>query len=102
MMQIESEGPARWNKLSLAVMGAGVVSLLAAGVLFVLSIPCAVAGGYSGPATSLVIGDLSDILHPKPTPTAHRPPPSPAPAVRAGRRPESGEARRKTPRTARR
>ena len=81
-MQIESEGPARWNKLSLAVMGAGVVSLLAAGVLFVLSITGAVGGGYSGPGTSIDIGDISDILTPQPTPTAERPPPSTAPINR--------------------
>ena len=41
-METKSEGAARWNKLSLTVMGAGVVSLIAAGILFVLSITGAV------------------------------------------------------------
>ena len=79
MTQAESESPARWNKLSLAVMGAGVVSLLAAGVLFALSITGTVGdNGYSGPGTSVDIGDISAILTPAPTPTAELPPPSDA------------------------
>lgn len=70
----------RWNKLSLVVMGAGVVSLLAAGVLFVLNITGAVGDdGYSGPGTSVDIGDISRVLTPAPTPTAELPPPSEAP-----------------------
>ena len=79
MTQAESESPTRWNKLSLAVMGAGVVSLLAAGVLFALSITGTVGdNGYSGPGTSVDIGDISAILTPAATPTAELPPPSDA------------------------
>ena len=71
---------ARWNRLSLAVMAAGLIALLAAGVLFVLQLTGAVGDqGYSGPGTSIDIGDISRVLTPAPTPTVELPPPSEAP-----------------------
>jgi len=70
----------RWNGLSLAVMGAGVIALIAAAALFVLQITGAVGDdGYSGPGTTVDIGDISRVLTPVATPTAELPPPSEAP-----------------------
>ena len=68
---------ATWNRLSLFVMGAGVLSLIAAAVLFVFTL----AGdkGYSGPETLTGFGELASALTPPPTPTAPAPPPSEAP-----------------------
>ncbi len=61
-------------------MAAGLIALLAAGVLFVLQLTGAVGDeGYSGPGTSIDIGDISSVLTPAPTPTAELPPPSEAP-----------------------
>jgi len=47
----------RWNKLSLVIMGAGLASLAAAAVLFVLALS---NDGYSGPETSTVIDEPID------------------------------------------
>ena len=63
-------------------MAAGLIALLAAGALFVLQITGAVGDeGYSGPGTSVDIGDISQVLTPLPTPTAEVEilPPSEAP-----------------------
>ncbi|MCI0778136.1 MAG: class F sortase [Chloroflexi bacterium] len=80
MMETNPPEAARWNRLSLAVMAAGLIALLAAGVLFVLQLTGAVGDqGYSGPGTSIDIGDISRVLTPAPTPTAELPPPSEAP-----------------------
>ena len=76
----ETPEASRWNRLSLVVMSAGLLSLLAAGVLFALQITGTVGDqGYSGPGTSVDIGDISSVLTPEPTPTAELPPPSEAP-----------------------
>lgn len=67
------------NNLSLAVMATGIIALIAAGALFVLQLTGAVGDeGYSGPGTTLDIGDISRVLTPVATPTAERPPPSEA------------------------
>ena len=71
-----------WQRLSLIVMGVGGASLLAAIVLLVLTLTGAVNRGYSGPGTSVSIGDPNDLLKyltPQPTPTQALPPPSEAP-----------------------
>ena len=69
---------ATWNRLSLFVMGAGVLSLIAAAVLFVFTLTG--DSGYSGPGTSTTFGpDVREIIAPPATPTAAPPPPSEAP-----------------------
>ena len=69
---------ATWNRLSLFVMGAGVLSLIAAAVLFVFTLTG--EGGYSGPGTSTTFGpEVGVFVAPPPTPTAAPPPPSEAP-----------------------
>ena len=69
---------ATWNRLSLFVMGAGVLSLIAAVVLFVFTLTG--SGGYSGPGTSTTFGPgISAFIAPPATPTAAPPPPSEAP-----------------------
>jgi len=75
-MKIDS---ANWNRLSLIVMGAGVLSLIAATVLFVFNLTG--NEGYSGPGTTVDIGDISSVLTPQPTPIAQAeaPPASEAP-----------------------
>ena len=68
---------ATWNRLSLFVMGAGVLSLIAAAVLFVFTLTG--EGGYSGPGTSTTFGpEVGVFVAPPPTPTAAPPPPSEA------------------------
>ena len=80
MTQNNPPEAARWNRLSLAVMAAGLIALLAAGVLFVLQITGTVGDqGYSGPGTSVDIGDISSVLTPVASPTVELPPPSEAP-----------------------
>ncbi len=80
MTEATPPNPSQWNRLSILVMAAGIISLLAAGVLFVLNITGTVGdNGYSGPGTSVDIGDISRVLTPAPTPTAERPPASTAP-----------------------
>ena len=80
MTETNAPEAARWNRLSLVVMAAGLIALLAAGILFVLQITGTVGDeGYSGPGTSVDIGDISRVLTPAPTPTAERPPASEAP-----------------------
>ncbi len=80
MTETDTQEPNRWNRLSLVVMAAGLIALMAAGVLFVLQLTGTVGDeGYSGPGTSVDIGDISSILTPVPSPTAERPPPSEAP-----------------------
>ncbi|MEX0786137.1 MAG: class F sortase [Dehalococcoidia bacterium] len=78
--QTSSRNPA-WQRLSLVVMGAGVVSLAAAAILFILNFTGAVGDeGYSGPETSVAIPyDISKFLTPIPSPTAAPTPPSEAP-----------------------
>ncbi len=67
-----------WNRLSLFVMGAGVLSLIAAAVLFVFTLTG--DSGYSGPGTSTTFGPgIEEILAPPATPTAEPPPPSESP-----------------------
>jgi LPXTG-site transpeptidase (sortase) family protein len=65
-------------------MTAGVGALVAAAVLFVLAVTGTVGGnGNSGPGTITgVLGDLSSVLTPEPSPTAPRPTPSDAPVGR--------------------
>ncbi len=78
-----SRGSDRWNRLSLMVMVAGVSALAAAGVLLVLAITGTVGGGNSGPGTITgVLGDLSDVLTPEPSPTAPLPTPVDSPVGR--------------------
>ncbi len=73
-MKIDS---ANWNRLSLIVMGAGVLSLIAAAVLFVFQLTG--DEGYAGPETATTFDtSLDRILTPQPTPTAEAPPPSEA------------------------
>lgn len=75
---------ARWNRLSLIFMGAGVSALVAATVLFVLGLTGTVGdSGYSGPGTSTVFGSpVERYFTPQPTPTVPPPPPSEAPVAR--------------------
>jgi LPXTG-site transpeptidase (sortase) family protein len=63
----------RWNRLALAILGAGLVCLLAAGVLIGRMI---LDDGNSGVGTSTPIGNVNAIQTPAPSPTA---PPSEAP-----------------------
>lgn len=79
-----SRGSDRWNRLSLIVMAAGVSALVAAAVLLVLAVTGTVGGnGNSGPGTITgVLGDLSSVLTPEPSPTAPLPTPSDAPVGR--------------------
>jgi LPXTG-site transpeptidase (sortase) family protein len=70
---------ARMSRVALGVMGAGVISLLAAVTLFVLTLTGQLGtDGYSGPDTPTAFG--SDfLLTPRPTPTIPIPTPSEAP-----------------------
>lgn len=72
-----------WYRLSLIILGAGILSLVAFGVLLGLTLTGKVGkSGYSGPGTSSVIDvDVSAYLTPEPTsiPVA---PPSEAPIAR--------------------
>lgn len=72
------------NRLSLIVMAAGMSALIAAGVLFVLTFTGSVGNsGYGGPGTITgVVGDLSSVLTPQPSPTVPLPTPSEAPIAR--------------------
>lgn len=74
----------RWHRLSFIVMGAGVASLVAAGVLMVLTLTGTVGkSGYSGPETATAFGPgIERFLTPQPTPTVPLPPPSEAPVAR--------------------
>lgn len=64
----------RWNRLSLIIMSAGLASLVAAAVLFVLTLTGSIGDkGYSGPDTASAF--RTPILQFLPTPTA---PPSEA------------------------
>ena len=78
------KGGAGWNRLSIGIMVAGLTSLAAAAVLFILTITGAVGDdGYSGPGTITgVVGDLSSVLTPEPSPTAPLPTPSSASVAR--------------------
>ncbi len=82
----EGKRNGRWNRLSLIVMGAGLASLVAAAVLFVLILTGTVDdGGYSGPGTSTTIGPSIDsylVAQAQPTPAPEGPPPSEAPIAR--------------------
>jgi LPXTG-site transpeptidase (sortase) family protein len=72
----------RWQRLSLIVMAAGGISLLAAIVLLVLTLTGTLNKGYSGPGTTTSIGNpdsLSKYLTPQATPTQVLPTPSEAP-----------------------
>ena len=84
MGQATSQRSARWNRLSLIVMGAGVASLLAAAVLLILNLTGAVgSSGHGGPGTSTAFGaGVERFLTPQPTPTAALAPPSEAPIAR--------------------
>ena len=84
MEQATSQRSARWNRLSLIVMGAGVASLLAAAVLLILNLTGAVGNaGYSGPGTSTAFGaGVERFLTPQPTPTVTLAPPSEAAIAR--------------------
>jgi LPXTG-site transpeptidase (sortase) family protein len=80
----------RWNRLSLAALGAGVGILLAAGLLFILSAADLIGNGgerYSDAGTVTGFGDLLETLStpspvpagiPAATPTPELPPPSDA------------------------
>ncbi len=81
--QLGSSRTTRWNRLSLAIMGAGILSLVGAGVLFALILTGTVDDGYSGPGTTPAFGKINDeYLTPpaQPSPTAE--PPSEAPIAR--------------------
>jgi len=69
------------GRLAMIVMGAGALSLLAAGVLFVLIVTGKVDEGSSGPGTATAFGqiDLAAFLTPSAAPTE---PPSEAPITR--------------------
>jgi LPXTG-site transpeptidase (sortase) family protein len=76
-------GSPRWKTLSIAVMAFGFLSLIAAGVLLVLTLTGSIGSkGYSGPETTIDIGDISDVLTPDATATPVYPTPSNAPVVR--------------------
>lgn len=70
---------AQWNRLSLAIMGAGVASLVAAAVLFVLILTDTVdGGGYDGPGViSTPFGTPVSVQSRQPTPTSPASVPSP-------------------------
>ncbi len=71
-----------WNKLSLSAMGAGIMALAAAGVLFLLSIMGIVdEDTYEGPgrASPIVATPRALVQRIVATPTASPPPPSAAP-----------------------
>ena len=75
---------ATWNRLSLFVMGAGVLSLIAAAVLFVFTLTG--DSGYSGPETTTTFGlDIREVIAQPATPTAaaevEAAPPSESPIV---------------------
>ena len=70
-----------WNRVALAVMGAGAASLIAAAVLLTLTLTGTIDNrGNSDTITSTVFGqDISDYLTPQQTATPVGPPPSEAP-----------------------
>lgn len=80
----------RWNRLSLAALGAGVGALLAAGLLFGLSAADLIGDGgdrYSDAGTVTGFGNMLEALPPPPpvpipTPTPEFAPPSDAPIDR--------------------
>ncbi len=82
--QRDSRRTGRRNRLSLIAMGAGVSALVAAGVLFVLTLTGTVGEtGYSGPDTITgPVGDIRSVLTPQPSPTVELPPASEAPVAR--------------------
>ncbi len=64
-----------WQRLSVVVMAAGLLSLLAAGVLLALTLTGNLGNkGYSGPGTTVDIGDIREALTPLPTATIAFPP----------------------------
>ncbi len=70
----------RWQRLSLIVMAAGGISLLAAIVLLVLTLTGTLNKGYTGPETRVGVGGpITKYLTPQATPTAPLPTPSEAP-----------------------
>jgi LPXTG-site transpeptidase (sortase) family protein len=61
-------------------MGAGLLSLVAAGVLLVLTVTGNIGTkGYTGPGTTVDIGNIKDALTPLPSPTIALPPGDDAP-----------------------
>jgi LPXTG-site transpeptidase (sortase) family protein len=73
----------RWKRFALAVMAFGFVSLFAAAVLLVLTLTGSIGSkGYSGPGTTIDIGDISDALTPLATATPVYPTPSNASVAR--------------------
>jgi len=63
-------------------MAAGLLSLIAAGVLLTLTLTGSIGTkGYSGPGTVVDVGNIGDALTPLPTPTQELPPPSDAPIM---------------------
>jgi len=65
----------RWQRLSVVVMAAGLLSLVAAGVLLTLTLTGNIGSkGYSGPGTTVDIGDIREALTPLPTATIALPP----------------------------
>jgi LPXTG-site transpeptidase (sortase) family protein len=71
----------RWQRLSLIVMAAGGISLLAAIVLLVLTLTGVINKNYEGPGPTTVFGPtlISRWLTPEATPTQPLPTPSEAP-----------------------
>jgi len=70
----------RWQRLSLIVMAAGGISLLAAIVLLVLTLTGTLNKGYAGPKTRVGVGGpITKYLTPQATPTQTLPTPSEAP-----------------------
>lgn len=87
--QQQDPGQKRWNRLSLAIMGAGVTALIAAIVLFVLTLTGSVGDqGYSGPNTATALGlGIEAVFSQTPPPTETAAPlptatPSEAPIAR--------------------
>ncbi len=74
----------RWYRLSLIIISVGAASLIAAAILIVLALTGSFNSDYSGPGTTTAFGGnlLTDLLTPKPTPTAPLPTPDLAPIAR--------------------
>jgi LPXTG-site transpeptidase (sortase) family protein len=76
-----SPGNGRMSRMAVTVMGAGVLSLLAAVTLFVLTLTGIIGGGgYDGPSPAKTFGpSIDSFLTPRPTSTAALPTPDGAP-----------------------
>lgn len=69
----------RWQRISLGVLGFGLASLLAAGILLVLTLTGNIGGGNSDTGTTVTFAESIDAaLTPLATPTIPHPTPDPA------------------------